>query len=48
MGHYYWERLFLGRHADECLTGFRSLFGDEREDYAQALAQIPLANWARL
>lgn len=34
VGHYYWDRLIRdgGR-----LDGFRALFGDEREDYAEAL-----------
>ena len=33
-GHYYWDRLIEegGRH-----DGFRAVFGDERQDYAQAL-----------
>jgi hypothetical protein len=33
-GHYYWDRLV--RNSD-CLASFRELFGDEREDYAEAL-----------
>jgi hypothetical protein len=34
IGHYYWDRLI--RDGDE-LDAFRRLFGDEREDYNQAL-----------
>jgi hypothetical protein len=33
-GHYYWERLVRGTPLQD---GFRSLFGDERVDYATAL-----------
>ena len=33
-GHYYWERLVLN---SQLLDEFRLLFGDERENYAQAL-----------
>lgn len=38
VGHYYWERL-VRRAGDnsEAMSGFRALFGDEREDYAEAL-----------
>ncbi len=36
-GHFYWEHL-VAAHADE-LDAFRALFGDEREDYASALAR---------
>ncbi|WP_184547121.1 zinc-binding metallopeptidase family protein [Mucilaginibacter sp. FT3.2] len=47
VGHYYWDRLIAdGPFIDE----YRQLFGDEREDYAQALArnynQGPPANWS--
>ncbi len=35
-GHYYWDRLI--RDGDR-LASFRDLFGDERQDYAQALRQ---------
>jgi hypothetical protein len=35
VGHYYWMRLVEGRPA---LAVFRALFGDERADYAEALA----------
>ena len=35
LGHYYWDRLV--RDHPERLEAFRALFGDEREDYAQAL-----------
>jgi hypothetical protein len=34
VGHYYWDRLVDGT---EWLTPFRELFGDEREDYGEAL-----------
>jgi hypothetical protein len=34
VGHYYWERLVQGGPR---LERFRALFGDEREDYGQAL-----------
>jgi hypothetical protein len=36
LGHYYWERLIEGR---DRLDAFRELFGDERHDYATALAE---------
>jgi len=45
-GHYYWDRLIRD---DERLAAFRELFGDERQDYAQALQQHyetgPTATW---
>ncbi len=44
-GHYFWDRLIAD---SEWLDEFRRLFGDEREDYAQALQQhyaTPLADW---
>jgi hypothetical protein len=34
IGHYYWDLLVENRPA---LEGFRALFGDERQDYAEAL-----------
>ena len=34
VGHYYWDRLVAN---SPYLEGFRSLFGDERADYAEAL-----------
>jgi hypothetical protein len=34
VGHYYWDRFFAD---EENATAFRSVFGDEREDYAEAL-----------
>ena len=37
LGHYYWYRLVAG--SGELMEGFRELFGDEREDYAAALAR---------
>jgi hypothetical protein len=33
IGHYYWDRLIKDR---QCLEPFRSVFGDESEDYAAA------------
>jgi hypothetical protein len=45
-GHYYFDRLIAGTHWEE---PFRALFGDERQDYAQALqrhyADGPPTNW---
>ena len=46
IGHYYWDRLVARtRHIDE----FRSLFGDERSDYKNAMTDYyqngPQANW---
>ena len=35
VGHYYWERLV--HHNSSRLEQFRTLFGDERADYASAL-----------
>lgn len=46
-GHYYWDKLIKGN--DRWLTRFRGVFGDERQDYQQALnthyAQGPRADW---
>jgi hypothetical protein len=46
VGHYYWDRLVDG---GPWLPGFRTLFGDEREDYATALkrhyAEGPRPQW---
>jgi hypothetical protein len=46
VGHYYWDRLIA---RTDRLDAFRQLFGDEREDYGQALqrhyAQGPPADW---
>lgn len=36
-GHFYWDRL-VGQNQDE-LQAFRALFGDERADYADAMAR---------
>ncbi|MGZ8215903.1 zinc-binding metallopeptidase family protein [Methylomagnum sp.] len=36
IGHYYWNRLIDGSRR---IDGFRQLFGDEREDYGQALQE---------
>lgn len=50
VGHYYWERL-VRRAGDnsESMATFRSLFGDERADYADALRKHyeagPAAGW---
>jgi len=45
-GHYYWDRLISG---SERLTAFRELFGDERQDYGQALQRYyetgPAPTW---
>jgi hypothetical protein len=47
IGHYYWDRLIRD---SERLEAFRSLFGDERADYAEALkrhyGQGAPADWA--
>lgn len=47
IGHYYWDRLIAGT---PWLEKCRELFGDERQDYAEALKrnyeQGPPANWA--
>jgi hypothetical protein len=50
LGHYYWDRFFHeGGEGSALLEEFRALFGDEREDYAAALAQYyadgPAAAW---
>ena len=46
IGHYYWDRLIRD---SAWIDDFRKLFGDEREDYAQALQrhhqQGPPADW---
>jgi hypothetical protein len=36
IGHYFWDRLVRDKNR---LDGFRALFGDERQDYEQALQQ---------
>ena len=45
-GHYYWNWLISG---SDRLTAFRELFGDERQDYGEALRRYyetgPVANW---
>jgi hypothetical protein len=45
-GHYYWDRLVNGT---DRIDWFRETFGDERQDYAQALethyANGPVADW---
>src|SRR6185295_20324525 len=47
IGHYYWDRLIAGGAA---LEQFRSRFGDERQDYEQAIARhygaVPRSDWA--
>lgn len=47
IGHYYWDRLVMNT---PWLDKFRELFGDERQDYGEALKrnyeQGPPANWA--
>ena len=45
VGHYYWDRLIKNTHY---LTGFRQIFGDEREDYAASLRRhydAPKTQW---
>ena len=48
VGHFYWDRLVRDR-GEGTLGRFRALFGDEREDYAQALQRHydggPAADW---
>lgn len=47
VGHYYWEKLVQPEPA--CLASFRQVFGDDRQDYAQALQrhyeQGPPPDW---
>ena len=50
LGHYYWDRFFAARSEDDPLRAeFRSLFGDERDDYPAALARYyassPVTTW---
>ncbi|MGE3142123.1 MAG: putative zinc-binding metallopeptidase [Hyphomonadaceae bacterium] len=49
IGHYYWD--ILVRSRPHFLQQFRKLFGDEQQDYANALKihyeQGPQANWAQ-
>jgi hypothetical protein len=46
IGHYYWDRLI---HDSDQIDDFRRLFGDERQDYSQALErhhqQGPPGDW---
>ncbi|MEK6478967.1 putative zinc-binding peptidase [Catalinimonas sp. 4WD22] len=46
VGHYYWDRLIANTHF---LSDFRRMFGDERQNYGDALKrhyqQGPPANW---
>lgn len=48
VGHYYWDRLIAG---SQNLAAFRPLFGDERDNYSQALGRHyqmgPPPNWAQ-
>jgi len=48
IGHYYWDRLVA---ESDHLEPFRALFGDERQDYGQALNQHyqqgPLSDWQK-
>lgn len=51
LGHYYWDRFFSkSGDNDPLLAEFRTLFGDERADYSQALSQYyangPAAAWS--
>ncbi|WP_439817207.1 zinc-binding metallopeptidase family protein [Zavarzinia sp. CC-PAN008] len=47
IGHFFWDRLVAPDAA--CLDACRAMFGDEREDYAQALQRHyqngPVPNW---
>ncbi len=47
VGHYYWDRLIADTGA---FDGFRALFGDEREDYGEALKHYyeldPADSWS--
>ena len=47
VGHYFWDRLVANEAP--ILEGFRALFGDERQDYGEALRTYyengPPANW---
>ncbi|MGJ5643069.1 zinc-binding metallopeptidase family protein [Formosa sp. S-31] len=47
VGHYYWELIF--KNNDNLLADFRAIFGDERQDYSEALkrhyANGAPANW---
>lgn len=46
VGHFYWDRFFLGNL--QALEQFRQIFGDEREDYAEALERhyhSPRTDW---
>jgi hypothetical protein len=49
IGHYYWNLLVRDQPAIE---GFRHIFGDEREDYSEALnrhyAEGPRKDWQDL
>ncbi|GAA4449722.1 putative zinc-binding peptidase [Nibrella saemangeumensis] len=48
VGHYYWDQLIDG---SDYLDEYRQLFGDERQDYSEALKQHyeqgPPANWTQ-
>ena len=47
IGHFYWDELIAPQEAR--LNAFRELFGDEREDYGEALKrhyEQPQADWA--
>ena len=48
VGHYYWDRLLKG---SDRLDEFRALFGDDREDYGEALkrhyAKGPSPDWQK-
>ncbi|RMX08722.1 hypothetical protein D8I35_06645 [Corticibacter populi] len=46
VGHFYWDQFFQNNEAE--LAAFRQMFGDEREDYGQALErhyQNPKPDW---
>lgn len=48
LGHYYWDKLITGKPTE---SAFRVIFGDERQDYGEALKAYykhgPRADWSR-
>ena len=47
IGHFYWDELVAPN--EQRLADFRALFGDEREDYGEALKrhyEAPIADWS--
>lgn len=48
VGHYYWDQLIL--EDEQALADFRALFGDDQQDYGDALEahyEKPNANWQK-